>query len=153
MGIKPVPVQKLIHATTATLKAIHLGHYPHQPSRTPRVSFLELLTSQSKLHRTEWLMKAHRSYANFFTAKETGFSVFYLGETDLIKQKFCETWGFCSNMLDQNHDKYPEQQLQGRVTVQKLLVKYILSCSVIHTQSLVWLQRCLPPIQSQNISL
>ena len=118
MGVKPVSVQKLIRATAAALKAVHLSHCTRQPSRTPRASFLELLTSQSKLHTTEWLMKARRLYANFFTAKETGFSVFYLGEADLIKQTFCEAWDFGSNMLGQNHDKYPEERLQGRVTTE-----------------------------------
>lgn len=63
-------------------------------------------------------MKARRSYANVFTAKETGFSVFYFGAADLIQQKFCEAWDFGSNMLGQNHDKYPKERLQGRVTAE-----------------------------------
>ena len=94
MRVKPVPVQKFIHATAATLKAVPLGHFSRQPDRTPKASFLELLTCQSKLHTTECLMQARRPYADFFTAKETGSSVFYLSETDLIKQKFWEPWDF-----------------------------------------------------------
>lgn len=149
MRVKPVPVQKFIHATAATLKAVPLGHFSRQPDRTPKASFLELLTCQSKLHTTECLMQARRPYADFFTAKETGSSVFYLGETDLIKQKFWEPWDFGSNVLGPKPWQISQRTAPGRVTLQQLQTQ-----PPWHPHAELGLTSALPAsYQSQNISL
>lgn len=93
MRVKPVPVQKFIHATLPPSKPFLLVTFLASPIGPPASALAGCwLASQSFTQQSAWC-RPRRPYADFFTAKETGSSVFYLGETDLLKAEILGTLG------------------------------------------------------------
>lgn len=149
MRVKPVPVRNSSMQPLPPSKPFLLVTF--SPARWDPQSVLpsRLLTCQSKLHTTECLMQARGQYADFFTAKETGSSVFYLGETDLIKQKFWEPWDFGSNVLGPK-----PWQISPKNSTGKWLCSSYRPSRLAASTCRAWFDfstACL--LQSQNISL